>query len=109
LFTDVEGYEREVLRGASDTLSFFPDCFIEVHIGKLEKYGSNAETILTYFPRQHYNLFVRIEEEEETFRELHPGDALPKVRFFLIAIARVQADHKRPAVGSSRPDFRPKE
>ena len=95
LFIDVEGYEREVLNGASNTLSLFPDCFIEVHIGKLEKYGTNAETILTYFPREHYNLFVRIEEEEETFREFHPGDALPNVRFFLIAIAKVRMDQVR--------------
>ena len=92
LFIDVEGFEGEVLDGASETLSSFPDCFVEVHIGKLENYGARAESILAYFSTDHYRLFVRVEEYEETFRELQPGDTLPDVRFFLLAIAKARAD-----------------
>jgi FkbM family methyltransferase len=91
LFIDVEGYEREVLAGASETLSSFPDCFVEVHIGKLENFGTSAEAVMKYFPRQHYHLYVRVEEEEGPFRELQSNDALPNVRFFLLAIAKVRA------------------
>jgi FkbM family methyltransferase len=89
LFIDVEGYEGEVLVGASDTLSSFPDCFVEVHVGApLETFGATAETILAFFPAEHYRLFVRIAEDEQ-FRELQAGEITPKVRFFLLAIARV--------------------
>jgi FkbM family methyltransferase len=91
LFIDVEGYEREVLDGAKETMASFPDCFVEVHIGKIENYGATAEIIVAYFPRERYRLYVRIEEEEEAFRELEAGDALPNVRFFLLAIARDRA------------------
>ena len=91
LFVDVEGYEREVLDGASKTLATFPDCFVEVHIGKIENYGATAETILTYFPRTQYSLFTRT-EEDETFRDLQAGDSLPTVRFFLLAISKAHAN-----------------
>lgn len=91
LFIDVEGYEREVLNGASETLSSLPDCFVEVHIGKIEHFGATAESILTYFPTNHYRLFVRVEEEEDTFREIQAGDPLPSIRFFLLAVARVRS------------------
>lgn len=91
LYIDVEGYEREVLDGARDTLASHPDCFIEVHVGKIEKYGATAETILSYFPRELYRLFMREDEEGKAFREVHPGETLPNERFFLIAVAKVRA------------------
>jgi hypothetical protein len=60
-----------------------------VHVGApLETFGATAETILAFFPAEHYRLFVRIAEDEQ-FRELQAGEITPKVRFFLLAIARV--------------------
>jgi FkbM family methyltransferase len=88
MFIDVEGYEREVLIGAQKTLSSRPDCMIEVHVGKIEKYGASAESILEFFPWNEYQMFVRLDEEHDVFREIHQGSALPPCRFFLLAIAR---------------------
>jgi FkbM family methyltransferase len=105
LFIDVEGYEREVLNGAKETLASFPDCFVEVHIGKIENYGATAEIIVGYFPREKYRLFVRVEDEEEAFRELEEGGTLPSMRFFLLAIARHRANQNSnaEAISNSSP------
>ena len=90
LFIDVEGFEGEVLTGANETLTTFPDCFVEVHVGKMENYHVDPESIVAYFSREHYRLYWRIDEEGEVFRELQEGDPLPNVRFFLVAVAKTR-------------------
>lgn len=90
LFIDVEGFEGEVLAGSQETLATFPDCFVEVHVGKMESYHTDAMSIVACFPKEHYHLFWRLDEEGHSFRQLHEGDPLPTVRFFLIAISKTR-------------------
>jgi hypothetical protein len=88
LFIDVEGFECQVLEGAKETLARYPDCFVEVHVGAgLEKFGGSAEGIISFFPRDDYELLMASEEN----RDFVPFDcdaALLQRRFFLLAISR---------------------
>jgi FkbM family methyltransferase len=51
LFIDVEGFECEVLKGATETLKSRPDFYIEVHVGVgLEEAGGSVEKLLALLP-----------------------------------------------------------
>ena len=59
LYIDVEGFECQVLRGASRTLASRPDCIIEVHVGcGLEQAGGSLEDLLRFFPEDDYTLWM---------------------------------------------------
>jgi len=85
LFVDVEGFEQQVLKGASSTLSSNPDCFVEVHTGcGLEKYGGSVCAVLSFFPRERFRLLVNAREKDQ-FRALEELSVILTERFFLIA------------------------
>ena len=88
LFIDVEGFEARALRGASQTLrQFGPDCFVEVHVGQIERYGDSADDVLAFFPPASYSLFVAAEQDRE-FRPLEAARHMLVDRFFLIAVGK---------------------
>jgi FkbM family methyltransferase len=88
IFIDVEGFEEHALKGASRTLSWNPDCFVEVHTGcGLERYGGSVSSVLSFFPKERFQLLVSAQEGGE-FRALEETSRLPMERFFLIALAR---------------------
>lgn len=88
LFIDVEGFEVHVLRGARETLSFFPDCFIEVHVGAgLETFGGSPAEVFAFFPTLRYDLFISSEGNEH-FEPLRMESPLLRERFFLVALSR---------------------
>lgn len=60
VFIDVEGFEREALMGASETLRAGPDWFVEVHHPQeLARYGTGSyRDIVECFDRRHYDLFA---------------------------------------------------
>lgn len=100
VFIDVEGFEREALLGASDTLRAGPDWFVEVHNSKsLARYGTaSSRQVIECFDRDHYDLFagpdrlVLIDGEQlESKTSFSPLDEVsPRLldgRFFLIAKA----------------------
>lgn len=93
LYIDIEGYECRVLHGAAQTLATHPDCFVEMHVGcGLEAFGGSVESVVAFFPHDHYQLFARPQDEEKFF-PLNPvqgglSDARLKNRFFLLAIHR---------------------
>jgi|tagenome__1003787_1003787.scaffolds.fasta_scaffold20969669_2 FkbM family methyltransferase len=99
VFIDVEGFEQEVLAGASGTLAARPDWFVEVHVGdKLGKFGGSVEAILEHFPPDAYDLYagpddLRIAPDGTLFQEAEfrpvaeVGDLLSQ-RFFLVAVGR---------------------
>ena len=87
VFVDVEGFEGEVLKGASVTLDqCVCDWFVEVHMnGSLQGFGWTCEQILAFFPTERYSRFIASEEEGE-FVSIESAPHLLRNRFFLIAI-----------------------
>ena len=83
LFIDVEGFECEVLCGASQTLQGRPDLFVEVHVGVgLEKFDRTVEDVLRLIPPGYG---IRMAPPDGEFRPFVEGDDVTKHRFFLIA------------------------
>lgn len=92
VFVDVEGYELEVLRGATSTLANAKtDFFVEVHVGfGLESLGGSAQSLLAQFDRDRYRLLVSAagsERDRYEFRALDGRSQPPAERFFLVALA----------------------
>ena len=59
LYVDVEGFECQVLRGATKTLAQRPDVCVEIHAGRLiEDQGGSVADVLSYFPASDYELLV---------------------------------------------------
>jgi FkbM family methyltransferase len=83
LFIDVEGYECDVLRGATKTLQRAPDVFVEVHVGTgLEAFGYGATDVLKCVSSG-YEICVAPPDGE--FRPLSDSRDMMKERFFLVA------------------------
>ncbi|PWT99362.1 MAG: hypothetical protein C5B51_27370 [Terriglobia bacterium] len=88
LFIDVEGYECEALRGAAKTLSYKPDCFVEIHVGAgLEDFGGTVPELLEFFPEAHYTLFTA-KPDGSAFVPLARGGVAVRERCFLVALGK---------------------
>jgi FkbM family methyltransferase len=89
LYIDVEGFECEVLKGARETLhSSKPDCYVEVHLQMgLERFGGSAEKVLSFFPRNQYDLFFNC-GDGAAYQRLGVSSDLPKKRFCLAVLSR---------------------
>jgi FkbM family methyltransferase len=86
LFIDVEGFELEVLRGASQTLASRPDLFIEVHqnVG-LEQAGGTAADVVELVRAAGYERLLVSHGDGHPFGPL--DGRIPAERFFLVAMA----------------------
>jgi FkbM family methyltransferase len=82
---DIEGYECRALEGARETLKAAADWYVEVHAGcGLESYGGSSDRLAKVFLDHGYNLYCQTDEHfNEQFR---PMSAVPKGRFFMIAL-----------------------
>jgi FkbM family methyltransferase len=87
LFIDVEGYELRVLQGAKRTLETLPDCFVEVHVDDLPRFGGSVNGVRAFFPADRYWTYAASEAEPQ-FRPFSECAHLTCERFFLVAIAR---------------------
>jgi FkbM family methyltransferase len=99
LFIDVEGFELEVLRGASKTLMSKPDLFVEVHqnVG-LEQAGGTAADVLELVRTAGYGRLLVSGGEGQPFGPLDSGEAVPGDRFFLVAMDYIAAAGSTAAV-----------
>ena len=61
VFIDVEGYELEALRGATETLDRGPDWFIEVHGEDLPRYGASGRDVVECMRGAGYELFAALD------------------------------------------------
>jgi FkbM family methyltransferase len=87
VFIDVEGFEGEVLKGASVTREkCVSDWFVEVHMnGSLQGFGWTYEQILQFFPPERYSRFIA-SENERVFQSINAAQHLLNDRFFFVAI-----------------------
>jgi FkbM family methyltransferase len=85
VFMDIEGFEIEALKGASETLSHACTWFVELHgDATLERYGSANRDVLRFFPADRFAAYLCREDERE-FRPL-AGD-VPAERCFLVFVS----------------------
>ena len=100
LFIDIEGYEVEALRGASETLAARPDLFVEVHVNHgIENFGGTAEDVLNILRPLGYS-FVVANETRKVFLSIEQSLEVLSDRFFLIAWTEQSAYRKK---GKSEP------
>lgn len=72
---DVEGFEIEVLRGASRILATLPRLAIEVHVSQLAAFGSSAEALFELINVRAYRWWVQYGDVDEP-RPYEPGEPL---------------------------------
>jgi FkbM family methyltransferase len=92
VYVDVEGWECEVLDGASKTFEKKPDWFVEVHRGAgLEERGGSVDRVLSYFG-DGYRCYVAKQTTANDYAHWHGFELLkesdlPIERFYLVAMA----------------------
>jgi FkbM family methyltransferase len=96
LYIDVEGYECEVLAGASETLAHAPDLYIEVHAGcGLEDFGGSLEKVLSHLPPDAYDLYAirpaRTPDDSDYVCGFDQSLDWIRDRFYLVALKKTDA------------------
>ncbi|NJK58347.1 MAG: FkbM family methyltransferase [Pleurocapsa sp. SU_5_0] len=83
---DVEGYESEVLKGATEVLKTLPKLEIEIHTEILSRYNTSVEEIFELIDIESYQTWVQWSDEEEP----QPFDLQQKIdrRVHLFAIPK---------------------
>jgi FkbM family methyltransferase len=88
VYLDIEGFEIEALKGASQTLARWCHWFVELHgDDMLSRYGARNANILKYFGIQDFARYVYLSAEDK-FREVTENEPLPTERCFLIFAPR---------------------
>lgn len=93
LYIDVEGYECEVLAGATQALRHIPDLFIEVHTGLgLEEFGGSLKKLLGFLSVDDYELFAirpaRTRGDRDLFCAFDKYLDWIRERFYLVALKK---------------------
>jgi FkbM family methyltransferase len=91
IIVDVEGYEVEVLAGATGTLECDspPDWIVECHVGcGLEECGGSVPQVAAAFAHGRYELFASRGLSDAEFIPYERAGGLTRERFLLAAIAR---------------------
>lgn len=80
---DVEGFESEVLKGASRLLGGRPKLAIEIHVKQLQEYGSAVEDILGEIGIEKYDTWVQLRDDREPVRYDRDIELAQSKRFHL--------------------------
>ena len=84
VFMDIEGFEIEALKGASDTLRHLCTWFVELHgDATLQRYGSATLDVLRFFPADRFTAYL-CREDEQTFQPL--AGEVPRERCFMVFV-----------------------
>lgn len=62
---DVEGFEVEVIKGATKIMSTHPNLAIEIHQNALPLYGSSVNELLELLHLEDYNCYVQLGDNQE--------------------------------------------
>jgi FkbM family methyltransferase len=88
VYMDIEGFEIEALKGATQTLQRWCHWFVELHgDAMLARYGARNSDILKFFGIQDFARFV-FQATENKFRQVTESEPLPAERCFVIFAPR---------------------
>jgi FkbM family methyltransferase len=88
VYLDIEGFEIEALKGASQTLARWCHWFVELHGDEtLARYGACNADILKFFERADFARYVCMPDENQ-FRLVTENEPVPTERCFLIFAPR---------------------
>jgi FkbM family methyltransferase len=88
VYMDIEGFEIEALKGASQTLSRWCHWFVELHGDEtLARYGAKNADVLDFFNYQDFARYLCLASENK-FRPVTESEPLPAERCFLIFAPR---------------------
>lgn len=65
---DVEGFEREVLKGAKNILSSIPKLAIEIHTEILPRFGYQVEDLFNLIDIDQYNFWVQWNDDDQPIK-----------------------------------------
>ncbi|MCW5683609.1 MAG: FkbM family methyltransferase [Pseudolabrys sp.] len=88
VYLDIEGFEIEALKGASETLARWCYWFVELHGDEmLARYGARNADILQFFGQEKFARYVCI-PEGDSFRLVTENEPVPVERCYLIFAPR---------------------
>ena len=87
---DVEGYEGEVLKGASEILKTRPKLEIEIHTEILSRYNTSVKEIFELIESESYQMWVQWNDDEEPQPFEWQADRQIDCRVHLFAIPKDQ-------------------
>jgi FkbM family methyltransferase len=70
---DVEGFECDVLAGATAVLATAPKLFIEIHTMQLPLYGGTVERLYAQLALERYQVWIQFSDDEQP-QEVDPGN-----------------------------------
>ncbi|MGN6459716.1 MAG: FkbM family methyltransferase [Pseudolabrys sp.] len=88
VYLDIEGFEIEALKGASETLARWCHWFVELHGDDLlSRYGARNADILQFFDREKFARYVCM-PDGDSFRLVAENEPVPVERCYLIFAPR---------------------
>jgi FkbM family methyltransferase len=81
---DVEGFELEVLRGASNILAKTPKLAIEVHTEQLYKYGASVEELFKLIGAEKYDIWIQRDDSQPPVKYDMKEPILKRVHIFCL-------------------------
>ncbi|MBI4500793.1 MAG: FkbM family methyltransferase [Gemmatimonadetes bacterium] len=89
---DVEGYEQQVIEGASKVLRKTPKLAIEVHATALSRYGGSFRELLEPLVANGYDFWILREATVEPFHPSSPPPGDSRFHLFAIPHALIEGD-----------------